>query len=454
MAKLTRRRFLRHAAFGASAALLAACQPQVVEKVVQQTVEVEKVVKETVEVEKEVTRVVQLAPTQLEVYWHPAHAYETYKAVFFEFEDAQNVEINVQYYQWPDMRTKLLANYAAGTPPDVIEDGGNWGRGWAPLGSSLDLGPYVERDGQEMGFPDDWQDAAVARGKRFDKYWAVSLHLTCGLCFYNTDMYAAAGVEYPTTWEEFLAASQALTKDDVWGFYVESNPEWSWFWQNGVQQYDAETNTVGWGAEEAIEALDFVGSLIHKYEVSPLPTIEVIDTGPTKMFTAERVAMYFTGPWQVKPVRTGNPDLNWTIGQMLTRKRQATGMAGTNVFLANGSDQNALGWELIKALTSLPTELKVTKEAGMPMPRRSWGLHPDTANDPDMASWAQGLTYAVFDPALEDFDAEVGVAVGDLLSTAWQKVIFGEASAADALLEGAEEANQILAEAERVVYEG
>lgn len=54
--RMTRRGLLRSAAVVVPAALLAACEPKVVEKIVKETVikEVEKVVKETVIVEKEV----------------------------------------------------------------------------------------------------------------------------------------------------------------------------------------------------------------------------------------------------------------------------------------------------------------------------------------------------------------------------------------------------------------
>lgn len=53
--QLSRRSFLQMVGGGALAALLASCQPKVVEKVVKETVEVEKIVKETVVVEKEAT---------------------------------------------------------------------------------------------------------------------------------------------------------------------------------------------------------------------------------------------------------------------------------------------------------------------------------------------------------------------------------------------------------------
>ncbi len=60
-AQLSRRAFLRYASLATSAGLLAACQPKVVEKIVEVTKEVEKVVKETVVVteQKEVTKVVE-----------------------------------------------------------------------------------------------------------------------------------------------------------------------------------------------------------------------------------------------------------------------------------------------------------------------------------------------------------------------------------------------------------
>ena len=57
--KVSRRQWLRWAAMGAASAFLGACAPQVVEKVVKETVIVEKAVKETVIVEKAVEKVVE-----------------------------------------------------------------------------------------------------------------------------------------------------------------------------------------------------------------------------------------------------------------------------------------------------------------------------------------------------------------------------------------------------------
>ena len=60
--QMTRRDLLRYAGLGASAGLLAACQPQVVERVVKETVVVteEKIVKETVVVEREAPKAEEL----------------------------------------------------------------------------------------------------------------------------------------------------------------------------------------------------------------------------------------------------------------------------------------------------------------------------------------------------------------------------------------------------------
>lgn len=94
---------------------------------------------------------------------------------------------------------------------------------------------------------------------------------------------------------------------------------------------------------------------------------------------------------------------------------------------------------------ALETELKVTKEAGMTMPRKSWGQHPDIQADPVMRAWAEGLTYAMFDWSLEDhFEADVVVSVQERLTKAWQRAVVEGASPKEVLTEAAAEANKIL----------
>jgi multiple sugar transport system substrate-binding protein len=50
-----------------------------------------------------------------------------------------------------------------------------------------------------------------------DLYLIPGIHTDTVLLFYRTDLLEAAGIEPPTTWEEYLAAAEALTTDEVAG---------------------------------------------------------------------------------------------------------------------------------------------------------------------------------------------------------------------------------------------
>jgi ABC-type glycerol-3-phosphate transport system substrate-binding protein len=50
-----------------------------------------------------------------------------------------------------------------------------------------------------------------------DLYLIPGIHSDSVMLFYRTDLLEAAGIEPPTTWEEYLAAAEALTTEDVAG---------------------------------------------------------------------------------------------------------------------------------------------------------------------------------------------------------------------------------------------
>lgn len=211
------------------------------------------------------------------------------------------------------------------------------------------------------------------------KTYGVQLHLTCNLLFYNTKMLSDAGISSPpATWDDFLAAAKATAKGGVFGYAPNQDTAymWTWFLQNGVKYYDPEAKKLGFDNPDAFEALQFVADMIHKDRVAPVPVSSADYEGPQKLFSAKRAAMILTGPWDVKPILTGTPDLEWGIAQALTHKSQATYAAGTSLLIPKDAKQPALAWDLVTRLTTLEAEIAATKEANMTMPRRSWAADP------------------------------------------------------------------------------
>ncbi|GHO46138.1 ABC transporter substrate-binding protein [Ktedonospora formicarum] len=317
----------------------------------------------------------------LRVYWNAGHSYTAYQQVISQFEkDHAGWKVKLELYQWPDMRTKVLANFAAGDVPDLIEEPGGWVQEFGLAGNLRSLQPYIEKDGNEIGFPNDWQPYTVARNTVHGEVYGIQLHLTCMLLFYNKDLLSKSGHStVPTTWEEFVDACQALTGNNVYGFAAnqDSSYAWPWFFQNNVHIYDPAKKIISMDNPAAYEALQFQSDLIYKHKVAPVPVATGSYDGPQKLLSAGRAAFIVTGPWDIKPILGANPNFPLGIAQALKKSSQATSAAGTSLMIPKKAKNPDMAWEFMKRLLALETEIAVTKEASMTMPRKSWSQHAD-----------------------------------------------------------------------------
>jgi multiple sugar transport system substrate-binding protein len=381
------------------------------------------------------------------IYWNPGHKYDTYQTIIDQFSQDTGFDVNWEQYQWPDMRTKILADFAAGDVPDLVEEPGGWVQEFGLAGNIQSLQPYVDRDGAEMGFPNDWQAYTVSRNSLDSDVYGVQLHLTCNLPFYNKQMLSDAGIDTPpSTWDEFLAACQATTNGRVFGFAPNQNYGymWTWYLQNGVSYYDPVNNVIPMNNQAAYDALQFVADLVHKYKVAPVPIASADYEGPQKLFSAKRAAMILTGPWDIKPILEGSPDVDWGISQALTGTVRATYAAGTSLMIPTDAKHPDEAWELLKRLTTLDAEVAATAEANMCMPRISWGENPDVQANERIAPFAEGLGYA------QDSSAELRLTgkfgeIDALSQKAFEDAIYSNRPAKDALDEFVDKANAILA---------
>ncbi|WP_433440331.1 sugar ABC transporter substrate-binding protein [Nonomuraea sp. CA-141351] len=374
------------------------------------------------------------APGTFTIYWNAGHDYQAYRKVIAEFEQANKVKVNLQKYQWPDLRTRLLADFASGTVPDLVEEPGGWVQEFAVSGNARSLQDYVDRDGQAMGFPSDWQPVTVERNSYQGKVYGVQLHLTCNTLFYNKAMLRDAGVEVPTTWEEFLAAAKKLTKDGVYGVALNQDYTyvWPWLTQAGVTPYDPATGKVMTPVEDAVAALQFQADLVHKHKVAPVPVSSTDYSGPQKLFSAKRAAMILTGPWDLDPIRKTSPDIELGVAPPLKHKTQATQAAGVSMFVPSKATRPDLSWDFIKRVTAVDVERAATKETGMLMPRVSWTKLPEVQSNEVTKVFADALPYAKDSSQQVRLTGQLGK-WEEQLKVMYQQVLIQNQPAAEAL---------------------
>jgi len=392
--KLNRRDFLRLSATAVTGVVVAACAPatpQVVEKVVKETVVVEKevpvekeVVKE-VPVEKVVERVVE-KPVEKVVVATPkpeekaklvfqARAREVVgKAVWEEMGPIFHKEhpnIEVTYSPTPDQyMEKMLAAIVAGNAPDIIGVCCYWGPLFIQKKQTINLQPYIDRDITEAM----WQDWDPQQFERWhDENGDIHLmpkYLGNEVVFWNVEMFDKLGVEHmPDKWEnslnydEYREVMLALTK-------AEGTPEDHWgawgghVWGDRVQMHlngwgghfvNPEDNTECWlGTPESQACLEWIRAGIwdeNRY-VQPAQA-GTFEWQGGNLFPPQKVAMIEEGSWQLRPM-SERCRFKWDVAPYPKGPVEQVTMDTIDGWFAwIGSKYPDACWELMKFLSSI-----------------------------------------------------------------------------------------------------
>ncbi len=228
--------------------VLAACAtptPQVVEKVVKETVvvtkEVEKVV--TKEVEKVVTQVVEKVVTK-EVEKVVTKEVPTSKGVvtvlgvwggdeYTNFRDAvlpftEKTGIGMAFEGTRDLAAVLTTRLEAGNPPDlaILPNPGQLYE-LAAEGKLVPLDSFMDVDQLVKDYGQSWIDIASYDGRVYGIFYKVAIK---SLVWYNPKAFAAKGYEVPTTWDELIALSDQIVADGgtPWCIGLESGSASGW----------------------------------------------------------------------------------------------------------------------------------------------------------------------------------------------------------------------------------
>jgi raffinose/stachyose/melibiose transport system substrate-binding protein len=133
----------------------------------------------------------------------------------------------VQRSQIPNdaYKTKLKIAFGANEPPCVFM---NWGGGalreYVKAGQVVDLTPYLAKDAVfKDRFLSNAFDATISSGK----VWGIPAEDTSvAVIYYNTEIFAKAGLVPPKTWPELLAVVDKLKAQGIAPFALANKPKW------------------------------------------------------------------------------------------------------------------------------------------------------------------------------------------------------------------------------------
>jgi len=180
-------------------------------------------------------------------------------------EENPGSTLTIEEQQWTGLVDLLTTSLASSDSPDVVEVGNTQAPAFTSAGAFLDL-----TDDYESLGGDDLLPGFVDAGSYDGKFYAAPYYSGSRIVFYNKDQYAAAGVDVPTTLDEYVAnaATLAAANPGVSGVYF---PGKDWYnalpfiWENGgeVAVQDGDEWDAQLSSPESIAGLEQVQTLFE-----------------------------------------------------------------------------------------------------------------------------------------------------------------------------------------------
>lgn len=288
-----------------------------------------------------------------------------------EYASATGGTLTIEQQDWSDALSKLTT--ALPDPentPDVVEIGNTWSPTFTSVGAFSDITDLVPELGGDKLLP-----SFVEIGKVDGANYALPYYFGSRYMFYRKDVWAAAGLEVPTTLSEFSAAAAKLKTDNQSGFYI-GGEDWrngiSWIFANGgdLAKKDGDTwkstlsdpKTIA-GLEQ-LQALYADASLAPVTEADSTPWVNINNNAATGAPEAATIIAPGWAHWSIgdlapdpkddtKTVATWNDDVFGTFVLPGVDGGAAPVFAGgSNIAISAASKNQSASRELMKIIFS------------------------------------------------------------------------------------------------------
>jgi multiple sugar transport system substrate-binding protein len=287
-----------------------------------------------------------------------------------------------------DHMTKLSSSFAAGNPPDVfLINYRRYGQ-FAAKGVIEPAGPLMDKSTliKESDYYPQVLDAFRYKGTLM----CVPQNISNLVVYYNKDLFTKANATMPTddwTWNDFLTAAQALTKDndgdgviDQYGVGVETQlirlaP---FVWGNGgeiVDNYDKPT-TLTLDTPEAREAVQFFVDLQVTHKVAPTEAEATAEDAETR-FMNNRLGMVLNSRAATPSFREIK-DFEWDVAPIPMQKEKSTILHSDAYCMAAASspEKKTLAWKFVEYAQGIEGQT-IAAQLGRTVPSRK-----DVASSP------------------------------------------------------------------------
>ena len=362
-----------------------------------------------------------------------------------EFQAATGVTVKVDVLSYPELLTKVTADFIGNTKGyDLVTTDNVWSGQFAEAGHTVVLNDWIKRDSAELQLDDIYPVVMSSLGNYQGKQVAFPFAGYANVLAIRKDLYAAAGLEAPATMEAMIADARKLTDKpkNVYGWVAngQKGPAVAQDWM----QYNAQLggSILGPDGKPAINTPANVASLVvYKKlfdETAPPGAVDYDWGGREESFRQGLVANMQT--WSVGASAYDNPEQSKVAGKVAivlappgehAAKNYGVGGWGLGINADIDADHQAAAWEFIKWIASPAVQKKMAELGGGGVIRKS------TTHDPDLLKKYPFMT--VIDVSFSNGNGEYRPRIPqypqiqDILGTAVNAVLAGGADPQAAL---------------------
>jgi len=321
------------------------------------------------------------------------------------------ITVKVTVSDWDTYWDKLSTGIAGGDAPDVFAMDGPLFPDYQSRDVLLDLKPFIDRDGYDLG---QLADQAVADFTTPGGQFGLPRDLNVIALFYNKTMFDAASLPYPDEtwdWAKLVEVAKKLTlkgadgKVKQWGFFTEtSDMENYWsslVWQNGGDILAPDRKSTVLGSDQAVGGIQFLQDLIWKDKVMPDAGTWPTDSGDA--FEQGKAALEADGSWLVATHQAAG--INLGIAPLPKGPAgQATSINPTGAVVYVNTKSPDAAWAFVKYLASPAAQTKLMElRASLPANKEVLA-GPYSASFDGAKVLADAITYAHIKPSFKGYD--------------------------------------------------
>lgn len=289
----------------------------------------------------------------------PQEARDYLETTFEEAHEGSDLVIEEQV--WDGLVDKLTTSLSGSDSPDVVEVGNTQAVAFTSVGAFMDLSDKKE----ELG-GDDLLEGFVESGTYDGTFYAAPYYAGSRLVFYRKDLLQAAGLQPPTTLEEYVAAGEALRAANGGGQFSGiyfPGQDWRnalpYIWAAGGDLAVEEDGQ--WkgalSSPESVEGLEMVQRVMTQASGAAKDGNEV---DPQVPYCAGQIGMLSAPGWvqgSILNADGGCPDAEANLG-VLALPGETAGetapvfLGGSNIAVAAKSQNPDLAYEALKIILS------------------------------------------------------------------------------------------------------